>query len=130
MSPGIAGDAVKPSDAPPPDAGEQSAGDLSSRIADLINQQIVSGHLNADQAKELTHLFSVGPPSTAPPSQPGGSTDAESAPGSQSSNNDTADTQPLVSKFIRKLQDGQLQGYNQAGSRTSTPSALLVRIKI
>lgn len=130
VPPGIAGDAVKPSDAAPPDAGEQSAGDLSSRIADLINQQIVSGHLTADQAKELTHLFSVGTPSTSPPSLAPAATDPENAPGSQPGSNDKADAQPLVSRFIKKLQDGQLQGYNQAGSRTATPSALLVRIKI
>lgn len=95
--------------------GSSGAGDIASKIDDLISSQEKAGKLTSDQASELRGLFSDvfanGP-------QGAGQGSAASA----SSQDD------IIDQFLKILQQANQSGYTSAGSSATSTNSLLLDV--
>lgn len=105
---------------------------MQSKIDSLIDNEVSSGKLTADQAKELkavfANTFAGGPGGAASASS--ASNDASSTDSSSSSSNTTADIEELLKTLLEALQNSDKQttsSYSANGTNaSSTTSTSLV----
>lgn len=118
-------------------SGSRPTGDMQSRLASLIDQQVDAGTLTADQAKELNALFAEGMGGAGKPEGACGAGDPSSlfdtiASGDSDSSTDAAEetTEQIdaLMALLQQLRDSVSSGlYGQrSGSSDGTNSGLLI----
>lgn len=110
-----------------------SPGDLTSKIDDLINDQVSSGKLTSDQATELQGIFKAafaqGPGGAGgpPPGGGGGPPPADGASASDETSSGTTSIDDILKQFLESLQkqlaDSSSTSYGATGATSSSSSA-------
>jgi hypothetical protein len=105
-------------------SGSSSPGDMKSKVDSLIAQQVSSGTLSQDQAKELEAFFAQGPGGGPPPSagQTTGDTAATSATtgSTQTTDSSSTDQYDALVAFLKNL---KAQNAQESGSYSIGQSA-------
>jgi hypothetical protein len=118
--------------------GSTAPGDIKSKVDSLISDQVSSGNLTQDQAKELEAFFAAGPGGAGAPPPPGGqagttttttaATSTDSGTSSTSSTSDTSgsdDQYQALLTFLKNLKANAAQetGSYSIGQSSSTSTS-------